>query len=106
LEPNEAKTVVVSFDDGVPFLGQDIGPTTDATADHLVHPVATSVFVVTQDSLVRVRDDRLLCCASRSERSSTHRRRGPLLRTRRRSARRIYILGARVLEERRDYSIV
>ncbi len=41
------------------FLGQDIGPTTGAAADHLVHPMATSVFVVTQDSLVRVREGRL-----------------------------------------------
>lgn len=59
LELNEGKTQVVSFDDGVPFLGQDIGPTTGAAADHLVHPMATTVFVATQDCLIRVRDGRL-----------------------------------------------
>lgn len=50
---------VVSFDDGVAFLGQRIITTTGCAAEALSHPQRTTVYVATEDALLRVKGQRL-----------------------------------------------
>ncbi|MGH3342755.1 MAG: CRISPR-associated endonuclease Cas1 [Carbonactinosporaceae bacterium] len=58
LEP--AKSRVVSFDDGVPFLGSTVTATTSPGVDRLSHPVETVVYVDRQGALLRSRGERLV----------------------------------------------
>ncbi|MEU4376716.1 CRISPR-associated endonuclease Cas1 [Pseudonocardia alni] len=60
LEINSGKSHVVSFDDGVRFLGSTVTATTLAAGDAVSHPIETSVYVDRQGALVRVRGDRLV----------------------------------------------
>jgi CRISPR-associated protein Cas1 len=60
LELDPAKTRVVSFDEGVPFLGQTITATTGQGVEALSHPLETVIYVDRQDSLLRSRGDRLV----------------------------------------------
>jgi CRISPR-associated endonuclease Cas1 len=60
LELDPAKTRVVSFDEGVPFLGQTITATTGHGVEALSHPLETVVYVDRQHSLLRSRGDRLV----------------------------------------------
>ena len=60
LELDAAKSQVVSFDLGVPFLGQIVTATTGHGVDALSHPLETVVYVERQGSLLRSRGDRLV----------------------------------------------
>jgi len=60
LELNSGKCRVVSFDDGVSFLGETVTASTLGTAERLSHPLETTVYVDRQGSLVRTRGDRLV----------------------------------------------
>lgn len=60
LELNAGKCHVVSFEDGVRFLGETVTASTLAAAETLSHPVETSVYVDRQGSMVRIRGDRLI----------------------------------------------
>lgn len=57
---NPAKSRVVSFDEGVPFLGQVVTASTGQGVDSLSHPLETVVYVDRQGSLLRSRGERLV----------------------------------------------
>lgn len=59
LELDPAKSQVVSFDEGVPFLGSTITATTSPGAAALSHPLETVVYVDRPGSLLRSRGHRL-----------------------------------------------
>lgn len=59
LAPNEDKTAVVSFAEGVPFLGAVVGERDARAADDSAHPLEATVYVTEQGALVRSRGDRL-----------------------------------------------
>jgi CRISPR-associated protein Cas1 len=60
LELDPMKSRVVSFDEGVPFLGERVTATTGQGMEALSHPLETSVYVDRQGSLLRSRGDRLV----------------------------------------------
>jgi CRISP-associated protein Cas1 len=60
LDLDPAKSHVVSFDEGVPFLGSVITATTSPGAAALSHPLETVVYVDRPGSLLRSRGDRLV----------------------------------------------
>jgi CRISP-associated protein Cas1 len=60
LDLDPAKSHVVSFDEGVPFLGSIITATTSPGAAALSHPLETVVYVDRPGSLLRSRGDRLV----------------------------------------------
>ncbi len=60
LELNSGKCRVLSFDEGVPFLGETVTASTLGTAERLSHPLETTVYINHQGSLVRTRGDRLV----------------------------------------------
>lgn len=60
LELNPSKTKVVSFDQGVPFLGATVTATTGHGGEALSHPLETVVYVDRQGSLLRSRGERLV----------------------------------------------
>jgi CRISPR-associated endonuclease Cas1/group II intron reverse transcriptase/maturase len=60
LELNPVKTHVVSFDEGVPFLGATVTSTTSPGAAALSHPLETVVYVERAGSLIRSRGERLV----------------------------------------------
>lgn len=59
LELDPAKSRVVSFDEGVSFLGQTVTATTGQGIEALSHPLETVVYVDRQGSLIRSRGERL-----------------------------------------------
>jgi len=59
LEPNEFKTTIVSFDEGVVFLGSIIGALDGRAHDDSAHPLEATVYVTEQGALVRSRGDRI-----------------------------------------------
>lgn len=63
LELNSGKSHVVSFDEGVPFLGETTTVSTLHRGELLSHPLETSVYVDRQGAVVRVRGDRLVVTA-------------------------------------------
>ncbi len=60
LELNSGKCHVVSFDDGVRFLGEVVTASTLNSAETLSHPLETVVYVERQGAYVRTRGDRLV----------------------------------------------
>src|SRR6266487_1349934 len=60
LDLDPVKSQVVSFDDGVPFLGTTVTATTSPGAMALSHPLETVVYVDRPGSLLRSRGDRLV----------------------------------------------
>ncbi|WP_243407071.1 reverse transcriptase domain-containing protein, partial [Frankia canadensis] len=60
LELNHGKSHVVSFDEGVPFLGEMTTASTLHRGELLSHPLETSVYVDREGAVVRVRGDRLV----------------------------------------------
>jgi CRISPR-associated protein Cas1 len=60
LDLDPAKSRVVSFDEGVPFLGETVTSTTGHGVEALSHPLETVVYVDRQGSLLRSRGDRLV----------------------------------------------
>ncbi|HUY48722.1 MAG TPA: CRISPR-associated endonuclease Cas1 [Streptosporangiaceae bacterium] len=60
LDLDPVKSQVVSFDDGVPFLGSTVTATTSPGAMALSHPMETVVYVDRPGSLLRSRGDRLV----------------------------------------------
>lgn len=60
LELNPAKTRLVSFDEGVEFLGQTVTASTGVGLEALSHPLETVVYVDRQGSLLRSRGERLV----------------------------------------------
>ena len=60
LDLDPVKSQVVSFDDGVPFLGSTITSLTSPGAMALSHPMETVVYVDRPGSLLRSRGDRLV----------------------------------------------
>ncbi|MGW5219902.1 reverse transcriptase domain-containing protein [Nocardia sp. NPDC004085] len=72
LELNSGKCRVVSFEEGVRFLGETVTASTLAAAEMLSHPLETVVYVERQGAVVRTRGDRLgspmarsRCCGCR-----------------------------------------
>jgi CRISPR-associated protein Cas1 len=55
LEVNPAKSQVVAFDHGVPFLGSTVTSTTSPGVDALSHPLETVVYVDRDGALLRSR---------------------------------------------------
>ncbi|MBF6189445.1 CRISPR-associated endonuclease Cas1 [Nocardia farcinica] len=60
LELNAGKCRVLSFEEGVDFLGQTVTASTLAAAEMLSHPLETVVYVERQGAVVRTRGDRLV----------------------------------------------
>ncbi len=60
LELNSGKCHVVSFDEGVHFLGEMVTASTLNSAETLSHPLETVVYVERQGAYVRTRGDRLV----------------------------------------------
>jgi len=60
LEINSGKSHVVSFDEGVPFLGETTTASTLHRGELLSHPLETAVYVEHQGALIRTRGDRLI----------------------------------------------
>lgn len=60
LEVNSGKSIVVSFDEGVPFLGETTTSSTVSRGELLSHPVETVVYLDRQGATVRSRGDRLV----------------------------------------------
>ncbi len=60
LELNTGKCLVVSYDDGVRFLGETVTASTLNSAETLSHPLETVVYVERQGAYVRTRGDRLV----------------------------------------------
>jgi CRISPR-associated protein Cas1 len=60
LELDPAKSRVVSFDEGVGFLGETVTATTGLGVEALSHPLEAVVYVDRQGSLLRIRGDRLV----------------------------------------------
>jgi len=60
LDLDPVKSQVVSFDQGVPFLGSTVTSTTSPGAMALSHPMETVVYVDRPGSLLRSRGDRLV----------------------------------------------
>jgi CRISP-associated protein Cas1 len=60
LELDPAKSLAVSFDVGVPFLGSTVTSTTSPGAEALSHPLETVVYVDRPGSLIRSRGDRIV----------------------------------------------
>mgnify|MGYP003586761202 CR=1 FL=1 len=60
LDLNLGKTEVVSFDDGVDFLGQTTTASTGAGAIDSAHPVETTVYVEHEGAFLRTRGERLV----------------------------------------------
>lgn len=67
LELNGGKSHVVSFDEGVPFLGETTTASTLHRGELLSHPLETSVYVDRQGAVVRVRGDRLVVTAENDD---------------------------------------
>jgi CRISPR-associated protein Cas1 len=63
LELNAGKCQVVSFDEGVPFLGEVTTASTLHRGELLSHPLETAVYVDRQGAVVRKRGDRLVVTA-------------------------------------------
>lgn len=59
MEPNEDKTRIVSFDEGVPFLGSIVGASDSRGKDDSAHPLEATLYVTEQGALVRSRGDRI-----------------------------------------------
>lgn len=59
LRLNDAKCRIVSFDEGVEFLGRTLGPRDGLRGDELAHPFEGTVYVTEPGSLLRTRGDRL-----------------------------------------------
>ena len=60
LRLNTGKTTIVSFDDGVDFLGQTVTASTGAGAIDSSHPLETTMYVDHTGALLRTRGERLL----------------------------------------------
>ncbi|HUZ26625.1 MAG TPA: CRISPR-associated endonuclease Cas1 [Streptosporangiaceae bacterium] len=60
LDLGPAKSMVVSFDAGVPFLGATVTSTTSPGAEALSHPLEAVVYVDRPGSLIRSRGDRIV----------------------------------------------
>ena len=60
LEINSGKSHVVSYDEGVRFLGTTVTASTLNAAEAMSHPLETTVYVDRQGSLIRVRGERLV----------------------------------------------
>ncbi|RKS07015.1 CRISPR-associated protein Cas1 [Nocardiopsis sp. Huas11] len=59
LELNESKSRIVSFDEGVEFLGRTVGSRDSVAAEDRASPLEATVYVTTPGALVRSRDDRV-----------------------------------------------
>lgn len=60
MELNLAKTVVVSFDEGVPFLGEVLTSQSGRDAAPTAKPLETTVFVTTPGAWLRTRGERIV----------------------------------------------
>ena len=59
LEPSESKTRIISFAEGVPYLGSLIGERDTRAADDSAHPIEATVYVKEPGALIRSRGDRV-----------------------------------------------
>jgi CRISP-associated protein Cas1 len=59
LRLNAAKNTIGSFDTGVTFLGQTVTAATRTPTDRFDHPLEATVYVTTEDALIRRRGERL-----------------------------------------------
>ncbi|MEV4511585.1 CRISPR-associated endonuclease Cas1 [Dactylosporangium sp. NPDC049525] len=59
LQLNPAKTSVASFDTGVAFVGHTVTAGTRTPTDRFEHPLEATVYVTTEDALIRRRGERL-----------------------------------------------
>lgn len=65
LELNSDKSRIVSFDEGVPFLGEVVTTAMEHRSEELAHPTEGVVYVTTEGSLLRTRGNRLVVMSNK-----------------------------------------